>query len=150
MESGHSFTDLYVAVQQFYAEQMKMLDGGDFEGYASTFMADGEFTHTPGRPAARTPAGIVRELREFHRRFEGRRVQRRHWFNMLGVVDKGDGTIETSMYALVVTTEGDRVPEIAPSCVVSDVLAYENGRLRTRSRVVQHDHMRSPDPAVAR
>lgn len=145
METGQSFTDLYVAVQQFYAEQMRMLDECDFEGYASTFTADGEFTHTPGRPAARTPEGIVKELREFHKRFEGSPVQRRHWFNMLGVVDQGDGTVRTTMYALVVTSGGERVPEIAPSCVVTDLLAYEKGHLRTRSRVVGHDYARTPD-----
>lgn len=140
MTARQSFTDLYVAVQQFYAVQMRMLDEGDFEGYAHTFTADGEFTHTPGRPPARTPAGIVKELVDFHKRFEGRPVQRRHWFTMVAITEQSDGSIASTAYALVVTSGTDRVPEIAPSCTVHDVLVHEAGGLKTRSRRVGHDY----------
>jgi actinorhodin biosynthesis protein ActVIA len=136
-----SFTDLYVEVQQFYAAQMQVLDGGDFERYAATFTEDGEFRHTPGRPAARTRAGIVADLHEFHQRFADDPVQRRHWFNMLAIDPRDDGTIATTYYALVVTTRPDRSVTIRPSCVVHDILVRENGALLNRSRRVDHDQV---------
>ncbi|MFE1172268.1 nuclear transport factor 2 family protein [Streptomyces sp. NPDC058773] len=149
MSSARSFTDLYVAVQQFYAIQMRMLDEGDFEGYAHTFTSDGEFTHTPGRPPARTPGGIVKELVDFHKKFEGNPVQRRHWFNMLALTENDDDTLESTVYALVLTSGTDRVPEVAPSCTVHDVLVHEAGRLKTRSRTVGHDYDRTPKSGPA-
>jgi actinorhodin biosynthesis protein ActVIA len=137
-----SSTDLYGQVQHFYARQMHALDSGAFAEYAATFTEDGEFQHTPGRPGARGRAGIERELRAFHEeRFGADPVQRRHWFNMTVVDPQPDGTIHSRCYVLVVTTRpGVRQPEIAPSCVVHDVLVRDGGSLATRSRRVEHDH----------
>ncbi|MEU6714060.1 nuclear transport factor 2 family protein [Nonomuraea sp. NPDC046802] len=141
MTSPHSLPELYSRVQQFYAEQMHALDGGRFDAYAATFTEDGEFRHTPGRPPARTRAGIAEELTAFHReRFGGERVQRRHWFGMVRLDPRPDGEIHSHFYALIVTTRpGARVPETAPSCVVHDVLVDDGGRLLLRSRWVEHD-----------
>ncbi|MEU7798829.1 hypothetical protein AB0B10_06135 [Micromonospora arborensis] len=36
---------------------------------------------------------------------------------------------------------GERQPEIAPSCVVHDVLVREDGELLDRSRRVEHDYL---------
>ncbi len=134
-------TDLYSEVQQFYAGQMQLLDGGAFEAYSQTFTEDGEFRHTPGREPARGRAGIVRELREFHKRFADDPVQRRHWFNMIHVEARDDGSIRSTCYALVVTTRPGDKPEIAPSCVVHDVLVRQEGALLNRSRRVEHDQL---------
>jgi actinorhodin biosynthesis protein ActVIA len=134
-------TELYVEVQQFYARQMQALDGGDFETYSRTFTDDGEFVHTPNREPARTPEGITRELYRFHERFEGDPVQRRHWFNMIDLDPQPDGSIVSTVYALVVTTRPGGKPEIAPSCVVHDVLVRRDGTLLNRSRRVDHDQL---------
>lgn len=135
-------TDLYAEVLQFYAHQMQSLDDGDFQAYADTFTEDGEFTHSPGMPPARTRAGIARELYEFHRRrFATGPVQRRHWFNQVVLEPQVDGSIASTSYALVLTVRpGEKQPEIGPSCVVHDTLVHEDGALRTRSRRVDHDH----------
>ncbi|MEU1876754.1 nuclear transport factor 2 family protein [Streptosporangium sp. NPDC020072] len=141
--------DLYARIQQFHATQMHALDGGEFDAYAETFTEDGEFRHTPGRPAARTRAGIAEELKAFHReRFAGDPVQRRHWFNMLRVEPGSGGEIHATFYVLVVATRpGVRQPEIAPSCVVHDVLVEDaDGGLLVRSRWVEHDWQ--PEPAT--
>ncbi|MFF8957360.1 nuclear transport factor 2 family protein [Streptomyces sp. NPDC014894] len=145
MTSTRTEAELYARVQQFHAEQMQALDGRDFEGYAATFTEDGEFRHSPGREPARTRAGIAKELTAFHReRFGDEPVQRRHWFNMLNVRTRPDGTILATYYVLALLTRpGERVPEIAPSCVVHDVLIEREGRLLTRSRRVEHDHQPS-------
>lgn len=134
-------TDLYAEVQQFYGGQMQLLDGGAFEAYSETFTVDGEFRHTPGREPARGRAGIVRDLHEFHQRFADDPVQRRHWFNMIHLVPQDDGSIRSTYYALVVTTRSGGKPEMAPSCVVHDVLVREDGGLLNRSRRVEHDQL---------
>lgn len=136
-------TDVYTAVQQFYARQMHALDAGRFADYAATFTEDGEFSHTPGRAAARTRDGIARELQAFHdERFAADPVQRRHWFNMIHLVEQPDGSLRSTFYVLVVHSRpGERRPEIAPSCVVHDVLVHADGELLTRSRRVEHDYL---------
>ncbi|GAA2879408.1 hypothetical protein Acy02nite_77880 [Actinoplanes cyaneus] len=140
--STQSRTELYAEVQQFYARQMQLLDGGVFEAYADTFTIDGEFRHTPGREPARGREQIVRELHEFHERFAGDPVQRRHWFNHVNLEPQEDGTIRSTVYALVVTVRpGVKQPIIAPSCVVHDVLVREDGELLNRSRRVEHDQL---------
>ncbi|MBF6328257.1 nuclear transport factor 2 family protein [Nocardia transvalensis] len=133
-------TELYSEVQQFYGRQVRLLDGRDFEGYAATFTVDGEFEHSPGRPPARTRAGITTELRDFHRKFDDDPVVRRHWFSMLTLDPAEDGTIEATFYALVVTTRATGKPDISPSCVVYDTLVRgETGELLLRSRRVVQD-----------
>ncbi|MBT3072492.1 MULTISPECIES: nuclear transport factor 2 family protein [Streptomyces] len=143
MSTERAREGLYSRVQQFHAEQMQALDSGRFEEYAETFTEDGEFRHSPGRSPARTRAGIAEELTAFHQeRFAGEAVQRRHWFNMLNVQEQADGTVHATFYVLALLTRpGERVPEIAPSCLVRDVLVEEDGRLLTRSRRVEHDHV---------
>lgn len=137
------FTELYVEVQQHYAAQMQALDEGKFVEYASTFTEDGFFVHTPGRAGARGRRQIVDELHDFHRRFAAAPVRRRHWFNQLAVTTDPDGTVRTSYYVLVVTTHpGVRIPEIAPSCTVRDVLVRRDDRLLNASRIVDFDHRR--------
>ncbi|MDI3422629.1 nuclear transport factor 2 family protein [Streptomyces luteolus] len=132
--------ELYVEVQQFYARQAQLLDARKLEGYAETFTEDAEFAHTPGCEPSRTRTGITADLYEFHKRFETDPVQRRHWFSMIDLEPQDDGSVHSTFYALVATTRpGVREPEIAPSCLVHDVLVRENGELHNRSRRVDHD-----------
>ena len=139
MTAVASRTELYAEVQQFYADQMQRLDNRDISGYAETFTEDAEFQHTPDRPPALTRAGIVSDLVEFHQRFEADPMQRRHWFNMINLQPQDDGSIVSTAYCLVVKVRPNSKPEIAPSCVVHDVLVRVEGNLLTRSRRVAHD-----------
>ncbi|MBA6437023.1 nuclear transport factor 2 family protein [Streptomyces sp. GMR22] len=141
--TARSLTELYAEVQQFHAAQMQALDSGDFDAYSATFTEDGEFAHTPGRPAARTRSGIAQELHAYHQeRFAQDPVQRRHSFSMLRLSPRTDGAIDATFYCLVITSRpGVRQPEIAPSCAVHDVLVREKGQLLTRSRRVAHDYL---------
>ncbi|WP_245975578.1 nuclear transport factor 2 family protein [Amycolatopsis palatopharyngis] len=136
-------TDVHAAVNLHYARQVQMLDSGRFEEYADTFTADGEFQHTPGQPAARTRSGIVAELKRFNTRFENDPVQRRHWFNMIDLRPRADGVLDATFYALVLTTRpGVKEPIVGPSCLVRDVLVFDNdGEVRNRSRQVDHDQL---------
>ncbi|MGW8970475.1 nuclear transport factor 2 family protein [Streptomyces platensis] len=132
-------TDLYVEVQQFYAAQMQRLDERDLEAYAATFTENGEFRHTPGREPARGRQSILDDLRDFHRQFESDPMQRRHWFNMTHLEPQDDGSIRSTVYALIVKIRPGQPPEVGRSCVVRDILVREHGELRNLSRWVDHD-----------
>ncbi|MEN8650839.1 nuclear transport factor 2 family protein [Streptomyces sp. 21So2-11] len=132
-------TDLLVRAQHFYAHQMQHLDAGRFEEYAATFTEDGEFQHSPGVDPARTRPGIVRELVDFHRRFDGDPVQRRHWFNHMALEHQEDGTVRSTVYALVVTVRPGGKPDVAPSCLVHDTLVDGPEGIRLKSRRITHD-----------
>lgn len=133
--------DVHTRVQHFYAHQMQALDGGRFTDYAATFTEDGTFQHSPGATPARGRDGIVAELVAFHKRFDGDPVQRRHWFNHIALEPQSDGSLRSTVYALVVTVRPGGKPEIAPSCVVHDVLVVTDESVLTRSRLVTHDQM---------
>ncbi|WP_043667135.1 nuclear transport factor 2 family protein [Streptomyces xylophagus] len=133
--------ELLVRVQHFYAHQMQALDGGRFEDYAATFTKDGEFQHSPQAEPAVGRDGITAELVAFHKRFDNDPVRRRHWFNHIALTEQADGSYRSRVYALVVTVRPGGKPEIAPSCVVHDVLVIEGDTVLTRSRCVEHDQM---------
>ncbi|MFC4049896.1 nuclear transport factor 2 family protein [Actinomadura syzygii] len=139
MGSAPTLAELYAEVQLFYARQMQGLDSGKLEAYADTFTEDAEFSHTPGREPARTRAGILADLEDFHKRFEGDPLRRRHWFNMIDIDPQPDGTIISICYALVVKIRPGKAPEIAASCVVHDVLTRAGGELLNKSRRVEYD-----------
>lgn len=132
---------LYAEVQQHHAAQMHALDDGKFEEYAATFTADGSFRHTPGRDPAHGREAIVRELHEFHERFADDPVQRRHVFTMLELTVLDDETVQADFYTLVLTTRPGGDLKVGPSCTVRDVLVRVDGRLLTRSRLVDHDRL---------
>ncbi|MBD0690534.1 nuclear transport factor 2 family protein [Streptomyces sp. CBMA123] len=134
-------TELHSQVQHFYAHQMQALDGGRFADYAATFTEDGTFQHSPQAEPAVGRAGIVAELVRFHERFADDPVQRRHWFNHIALEAQPDGSIRSTVYALVVTVRPGGTPVIAPSCVVHDVLEAREDGLLLRSRLVTHDQL---------
>jgi len=129
---------LYSRVQQFYAAQMQRLDARDIESYADTFTEDAAFAHTPGRPAARTRPGIVADLTDFHRKFEGDPMQRRHMVNMINLEPLADGGLRSTAYCLVVKIRPGQDPAFV-SCVMHDVLTEVAGELLTRERQVTYD-----------
>lgn len=132
-------TSLYSLVLHFYARQMQALDNLRFEDYAATFTEDGSFQHSPQAEPALTRAGIVAALIDFHKRFDDDPVQRRHWFNHVLLDPLADGSISATTYALIVTVRPGGKPEIAPSCVVHDILVINNDEILTKSRTVSHD-----------
>lgn len=129
---------VYNRVQQFYAAQMQLLDGGDIAGYASTFTLDAEFAHTPGRAPARTRAGIIEDLADFHKKFSEDPMQRRHHVSMINLREQEDGSLESTAYCLVVKVRPGQQP-IFVSCVMHDVVVAEADGFLTRSRHVSYD-----------
>lgn len=137
-----TFTDVYTEIQQFYARQVHLLDDVQSEEFAATFTPDGIFRHRPDAGESRGRDAIAGTVSSFNERFADDPTQRRHWFNMLAVDPRDDGSISTTFYALVVSTKPGGQPVIAPSCVAHDVLVRdEDGELRTQSRIVDHDEI---------
>jgi actinorhodin biosynthesis protein ActVIA len=132
-------TLLYAQIQHFYARQMQALDGRRFHDYAATFTPEGIFQHSPGLEPARGREEIVRVLIDFHRKFDDDPVQRRHWFNHVVLDPRDDGSISSTAYVLVVTVRPGGKPEIAPSCLVHDVIVPDGTEFRLSSRRVTHD-----------
>lgn len=137
-----SFTDLYVLVQQFYAGQVRSLDGMLAAEFAATFAEDGVFDHAPGTTPLRGRAAITAEMRAYQeRRYAADPCQRRHWFHMLQIFPGQDGTVRTEYYAVVMLTRpGVAEPVVAPSCLVRDVLEVDGDELLVRERVVRPDY----------
>ncbi|MEU3838500.1 nuclear transport factor 2 family protein [Streptomyces sp. NPDC028635] len=138
---------IYPRVQQFYAAQVRHLDGFRAEEFAATFTEDGVFDHRPGTEPLVGREAIAGAVLGYQRtRHAADPVQRRHWFNMLEVFPQDDGTLRTEYYALVLHTRpGTPEPQIGPSCFVTDILTVtdEDGepRLLTKFRRVRQDHL---------
>ena len=128
--------DTYVEVQQFYAAQMRLLDGGDFEDFGATFTDDGVFTPAGGGVLA-GPAAIAKAAEAAAGRFQGGRP--RHWFDMLTVERAADDTLHTSYYAVVSVTSADGRNVHEPSVTVRDVLVRTGAGLRNASRTIRRD-----------
>jgi actinorhodin biosynthesis protein ActVIA len=143
MLADRTVTDLYLRVQHFYARQMQAVDEGRFAEYADTFAEDGTFQHSPNVEPARGRAAILQSLIDYDERFTGEPVQRRHWFNQIVLDEQPDGSFRSTVYALVVATKpGTRLPfEIAPACIVHDVLEVSGDVILTRSRLVTYDYL---------
>ena len=143
MAATVSQSEIYAQVQQFYAGQVRHLDGMRAEEFAGSFTSDGVFDHRPGGDPLVGREAIAAAIGEYQRTTHAADpVQRRHWFNMLEVFPQDDGTLRTEYYALVLQTRpGVREPVVGPSCFVTDVLAYEDGVLRTKFRKVSPDHV---------
>ncbi|WP_395365308.1 nuclear transport factor 2 family protein [Streptomyces sp. YH02] len=128
--------DVYVEVQQFYARQMRLLDGNDFAGFGSTFTEDGVFTPA-GAGALEGPALISKAAEAAAGRFNG--GQPRHWFDMLTVESDGDAALHTAYYAVVSVTSADGSNRLEQSVTVQDVLVRTENGLRNSSRVIRRD-----------
>lgn len=130
---------LYGSVQSFYAKQMALLDNGDGDAWADTYSEDAEFSESRmpeplrGREAIRASVrrSVVRH-RESGRVF-------RHWFGMLVVDPRDDGSLHTRCYALTLTTpHGGGSPTPLGHAVLYDELVPggEHGWLVRRREVV--------------
>ncbi|MGW2722930.1 nuclear transport factor 2 family protein [Streptomyces sp. NPDC001492] len=134
-------SDLYFQVQHFYARQMQALDNGRLEEHANTFTKDGSFALVPGKEAAVGPDAILEELRSFVKQFENNPTQLRHHFNQILLDPQDDGSVVSTVYALIVQVRPDQQPEIMVSVVLHDVIDVTGDRFLLRSRSVSYDQM---------
>jgi 3-phenylpropionate/cinnamic acid dioxygenase small subunit len=131
--------DVYLEVQQFYAEHMRLLDDGDADAWAAGFTGDavfaepGRLQELSGREAIRTSA------RARVARLAADQVRVRHWFGMLTVAPQPDERLHTRYYALAFSIAADRAISLLASVDCRDVLVRHDGRLRIESRHLRLD-----------
>ena len=129
--------ELYAEVQQFYANQMRLLDTLKIEDYAATFTPDGWIEHAHRNERATGRAEMIAGMYAALPRYKG--VVVRHWFDHLVVEPASDGSLKVSYYTLVtrVNKEGQVVFE--PTFTIDDVLVRVDGVLHTASRYIVKD-----------
>ncbi|MFD7676904.1 nuclear transport factor 2 family protein [Streptomyces sp. NPDC060187] len=146
------FAALYAQVQQFYAQQMRILDadadadadavadGGEAR-WAATFTEDA-VVELPLLPAPlRARAGLTHYARAAaeRRRRAGSRLH--HWVGMLDVRPRPDGTLHTRCSALAHATPPGATSKVLYVCVMEDVLVRARGTWRTAHRRITRDDL---------
>ncbi|MDI1463869.1 nuclear transport factor 2 family protein [Catellatospora sp. KI3] len=113
---------LYLAVQQFYARHMQLLDEGDPDQWAATFTEDGSF-HAPGLPQpVRGRAVLAQAVRDTRAKLAEQGELRRHWHGMVKVAPAADGSLDVRCYAIVIQVAADGTPRLHRHCVCQDNL----------------------------
>ncbi|MFD6295095.1 nuclear transport factor 2 family protein [Streptomyces sp. NPDC060235] len=142
------FAALYAQVQQFYVQQMRILDadadavadGGEAR-WAATFTEDA-VVELPLLPAPlRARAGLTHYARAAaeRRRRAGSRLH--HWVGMLDVRPRPDGTLHTRCSALAHATPPGATSKVLYVCVMEDVLVRAHGTWRTAHRRITRDDL---------
>lgn len=140
MDTMLDFSELYAEVQDFYARQVRLQDGGEVEEFAATFTDDARFAHGGGAPPLRGRAEIIDAARQVNERLARDGVRRRHWFAMMSATPGEEASVRADFYALVIAIREGEPPAIEMSCAVHDVLVRDgDGGLLTRSRTIEPD-----------
>ncbi|MER6715249.1 nuclear transport factor 2 family protein [Streptomyces sp. NPDC000877] len=129
----------YVAVQQFYARQMRLLDERRAEEWARTFTEDGVFAQNTAPEPLRGREAVAAAVRRNLARTADTPEQRRHVFSMLTVVPGPDGSLHTRCYAQVLATPAGGQSRLHLSAVCEDELVPDGDGWLVRHRRVEHD-----------
>ncbi|NUL01692.1 nuclear transport factor 2 family protein [Streptomyces lunaelactis] len=135
------FASLYAQVQQFYADQLQLLDAHDAERWAETFTEDAVFEIPALSEPVRGRNGLISTLRrnQEHQQRDGARLRR--WIGMLDVRPQLDGTLHTRCSALVYMTPRGGESKVLHVCAMEDVLVRSRSTWRTRHRRVTRDDL---------
>lgn len=134
--------DLYPRVQQFYADQMQLLDTGDTQAWACTFTEDGTFTANRNPEPVIGRAEIGRVASQTAADYAAKGIQRRHWLGMVAVDARDDSSLEVRSYALIIATERGGAPVVQASTSCDDILVPDGGSWLVKSRTVLRDDLR--------
>ncbi|MDI5967327.1 nuclear transport factor 2 family protein [Streptomyces sp. SL13] len=136
-------TALYAEIQQFYAHQMHLLDGGDADAWAQTFTPDGVFAanaHPQPAVGRETIRAAASKVKAQHAE-EG--LQVRHWLGMMDITEQPDGSVLARTYALIINTPRGGQAAVSLSTTCDDLLVRdENGAWLVADRKVVRDDLR--------
>ncbi len=132
---------LYQQVQQFYAQQMFLLDSGRVDEWAATFTEDGVFAANAHPEPAAGRAVIAEAARRATEDYAARGVQRRHWLGMVSVEPRGEGAVFARCYALVIETPRGGQAAIRVSTLCEDLLVDQDGGWLVQDRRVTRDDL---------
>ncbi|MFC9745664.1 nuclear transport factor 2 family protein [Streptomyces niveus] len=138
-DAGPVSAELYVGVQRFYAEQMRLLDERRAEDWAGTFTEDGVFAQNTGPEPVRGRDAIAAAVRQNLARLSDTPQQRRHVFSMLTVEPGADGAVRARSYAQVLATPPGGPTVLRVSTVCEDELVPYGDAWLVRHRRVEHD-----------
>ncbi|PDP87123.1 hypothetical protein CQJ94_13265 [Glycomyces fuscus] len=130
---------LVIGIQQLYARQSHLIDGGHAEAWARTFAPDGEF-HSPTYPAPVVGRDRLRAFAEdfAHAAREAGEVRRHVVTNLL--VESADTThAQVSAYLQVVGTRVTGDTRILRLTTISDRLVRDGEAWRVARRDVRRD-----------
>ncbi|MCD0485158.1 nuclear transport factor 2 family protein [Streptacidiphilus sp. ASG 303] len=132
---------LYQQVQQFYAQQMQLLDSGRAEEWAETFTEDGVFAANAHPQPARGRATIAAAVRAASDEYAAKGVQRRHWLGMVSLEQCAEDDLHARCYALVIETPRGGQSVIRASTLCEDRLVRRDGRWLVEERQVTRDDL---------
>lgn len=137
--------DVHIEVQTFYAQQMRLLDALDVEGYAATFTEDGVTDHAHRGERVEGRAALIAGATAALPRYAG--VAVRHWNDhyLIDTVDRD--TLDVSYRSLVSRSDLDGNVTFEPTFSIEDVLVRISGKLYTRCRTIHRD-VPAVQPAV--
>lgn len=134
-------TDLYGRIQEFYAEQMHLLDAGATEEWAATFTHDGVFAAN-GLPApAHGRAAIAAGARQSVEALARAGLVNRHWLGMLRLTPEPAGAVRARCYAMVIQTPRGGGSSIFRSTVCTDLLVPAGDSWLVRDRQITRDDL---------
>jgi hypothetical protein len=119
--------DDMIAIQQLYAHYNLLLDAGDAQAWADTFLPDGSFGNSVGRAA----------LVEFATNFHASNPGSRHWNSNLQITKTAEGASGT-VYLMLWNTSV-RPATITITGIYNDQLVKTSQGWRFKSRVVTPD-----------
>ena len=130
---------LYQDVQQFYGKQMQLLDDGDAAGWADSFTVDGTFQANVRPDPVVGREAIRRGAQQSLDRLAAEKLVWRHWFGMLTLAERPDGSVFARCYAQILESAAGGATTVRSSTVCEDVLVRDGGRWLVRSRHVRRD-----------
>ncbi|MFH8409712.1 nuclear transport factor 2 family protein [Streptomyces sp. NPDC018019] len=133
--------ELYQEIQQFYAQQMHLLDDGRVAEWAETFTPDGVFAANAQPAPAVGRAAITEAAAKATEAYRAAGVQRRHWLGMVAVTGGTGDTVTARCYALVIETPRGGRPEIKASTLCEDELVRAGSTWQVRDRRITRDDL---------
>lgn len=132
---------LYQEIQQFYAQQMHLLDDGRVEEWARTFTEDGVFAANAQPVPAVGRAAITKAAADATAAYAAAGVQRRHWLGMVSVESATEQAVTARCYALVIETPRGGRPEIKASTLCEDRIVRQDGAWQIEDRRITRDDL---------
>jgi 3-phenylpropionate/cinnamic acid dioxygenase small subunit len=134
-------TDLQSQITSFYAQQMQLLDGGDYEAWAATFTEHGVFSANGLPQAVSGRQAIAAGAASAAEQVARSGLVHRHWLGMVSAIRQEDGTVRARCYALVIQTPAGGTPIIHRSTVCEDILVASAGSWQVDNRKVTRDDL---------
>ncbi|MFI9724233.1 nuclear transport factor 2 family protein [Streptomyces sp. NPDC052396] len=132
---------LYYQVQQFYAQQMQLLDDGKVAEWAATFTEDGVFAANAHPEPVTGRTAIEAAARKATEEYAAKQIQRRHWLGMVSVESGDQDAVVARCYALVIETPRGGQAAIRVSTVCADKLVRDGDNWLVQDRQVTRDDL---------